>query len=89
MKGINRKRKGLDYERKIVRQLKSLGYMAARSAGSHSPIDVWAIHPQQKIVRLIQCKTGTAYSEKKEQEILDALNEFNGQFIVKVEVRGE
>lgn len=84
---VNRKyQKGADAERAMVRKLKSLGYMAARSAGSHSPIDVWAIHHERRVIRLIQMKTGKSYSEKSKQKILEDLRKYQGGYIVKVEV---
>ena len=44
-------------ERKLVRKLRSSGWIACRSAGSKSPFDVWAFHPEKKLVSLIQVKT--------------------------------
>ena len=44
-------------EREQVNKYRSLGFIAARSAGSKSKVDVWAYHPDQKILKLIQIKT--------------------------------
>jgi Archaeal holliday junction resolvase (hjc). len=46
--------RGRDTEYKAVRTLEAAGYVAFRSAGSHSPVDVVAIGPTG--VRLIQLK---------------------------------
>lgn len=44
-------------ERELVNEYRSRGYYAARSAGSKSPWDVWAVNPTTGDVRLIQVKT--------------------------------
>ena len=53
-------RRGYDIERKIVNQLKKEGYVAVRTAGSHSLFDVIAINEDE--ILLIQAKrTKTGY----------------------------
>ncbi len=47
---------GYYYEVKVLKYLKRLGYDVWRSPGSHSPIDVIAIHPITKKILLIQVK---------------------------------
>lgn len=44
-------------ERQLVNEARMKGCIAARSAGSHSAVDVWSFNPQDKIVRLWQVKT--------------------------------
>lgn len=44
-------------ERELVNEYRKLGWDACRSAGSHSPWDVWAFDPVNKRVLLIQVKT--------------------------------
>lgn len=44
-------------ERELVTKLKAQGFDACRSAGSHSPWDVWGFNPDTHEVRLIQVKT--------------------------------
>ena len=44
-------------EREIVNDYRSKGWDACRSAGSHSPWDVWCFNPKTKEVHLIQVKT--------------------------------
>lgn len=46
--------RGVEIERKAIQQLEQVGYIALRSAGSHSSFDVVAINPNG--IRLIQCK---------------------------------
>lgn len=49
--------KGRKKEYKICKELKEEGYeIVQRSAGSHSPIDIWAIHRGLKRIKLIQAK---------------------------------
>jgi Holliday junction resolvase len=54
-------RRGYEIERKIVNMLRDEGYIAVRSAGSHSPIDVFGIKPD--IIRLVQVKRVKTYRE--------------------------
>lgn len=44
-------------ERQLVNEYRKNGWDACRSAGSHSPWDVWAYNPRTKEVQLIQVKT--------------------------------
>lgn len=44
-------------ERQLVNQARAKGLISARSAGSHSPVDVWIFDPKKKIFKLIQVKT--------------------------------
>lgn len=51
----NRKyEKGARHERELVNKYREAGGISARSAGSHSPIDVWAIKDGE--LHLIQVK---------------------------------
>jgi Holliday junction resolvase len=62
--GNNNYKRGYITERRCVLELKEAGYMAIRTAGSHSPWDVIAVRGDG--VRLIQIKrskvTGQSYS---------------------------
>lgn len=76
--------RGRRKEYKIIQNLKKEGYeIAQRSAGSHSPIDVFAINLETKEILLIQAKP-EGYKEKKYQEFEEKLN---GKFTVKFEIR--
>ena len=44
-------------ETELVNKFKSDGYIACRSAGSHSAFDVWAFHPALNTAILVQIKT--------------------------------
>ena len=49
----NQYRRGANLERELVIRLRANGYMAARSASSKSPVDVWAVKDGQ--FRVFQC----------------------------------
>lgn len=54
--GLSKSRKGSDKERRILNKFKELGWIGARSAGSHSIVDIWVINPKTKEIKLIQSK---------------------------------
>jgi Holliday junction resolvase len=65
-------RKGVRKERKVVNQLKAEGWdIAQRSAGSHSPVDIWAVNLKTKEIMLIQCKPDNYKDTKKYQDLID------------------
>ena len=69
MKTTNYKR-GYAFERKVMQMFKDAGWVCARTAGSHSPVDVIAINPNTMEVKLVQCKASylTEKGIKKEVE---------------------
>lgn len=78
--------KGRRKEYKIVKQLKDNGYeISQRSAGSHSPIDVFAINRTTRTIKLIQAKPDSM-SDKKRQDILNENNWLNNVFRVEFSV---
>ena len=78
--------KGKNKETYICKKLREKGYeIAQRSAGSHSPIDVWAINKSTRVITLIQAKPAD-FSEKKRKELEFELNWLNGMFRVEFEV---
>ena len=78
--------KGRAKEYRIVNSLKASGYdIAQRSAGSHSPIDVWAISKVLKTIVLIQVKpkSMSKKAKKKLEKEYEWLNDkFEVQFAV-------
>jgi len=75
--------KGRRKEYKVCKMYKDAGWeIAQRSAGSHSPIDVFAINKKKKIIKLIQAKPDNFNADK----ILKELNWLNGKFKVEFEV---
>jgi len=76
--------KGVAKERKIVNTLKAEGWdIVQRSAGSHSPIDVFAINKELKLIKLIQAKPKGFNSEKIEKELRWLNDEFRVKFRVE------
>jgi Holliday junction resolvase len=56
-------RRGAELERDLVNQLRADGWEAARSAGSKSAVDVWAV--RAGVVRLFQCTVAKSLSSKR------------------------
>ena len=54
--GNNKYKKAANEEREIMNYLRKEGWISARSAGSHSAVDVWAVHPTKKVFQCIQLK---------------------------------
>jgi hypothetical protein len=52
----NNYRRGANLEREVKKYYESIGYKAARAAGSHGDADVWATNFKELV--LIQCKIG-------------------------------
>ena len=55
--------------------------VAQRSAGSHSPVDVWAIDPKIGLM-LIQCKKSGAITRKKRMELWALADLAHGQAFI-------
>lgn len=82
----NKYRKGADYERKIVNELRDAGFIAARSAGSKSPIDVWAINEKEREILLVQAKKGKPIPKAERTKIQTLLESLEGNYTVKAEL---
>jgi Holliday junction resolvase len=75
--------KGRRKEYKIVEKYRKRGYdIVQRSAGSHSPIDVFAINKTTNIIKLIQCKPDTM-SDTQIDKILEEQKELNDAYTVE------
>ena len=77
--------KGRRKEYKTVHEMRDKGFIAQRTAGSHSPVDVIAIHPEKKLIRLIQCKPDSMNAHQQ-QKIRNENKKLNGMFEVKFSV---
>ncbi len=44
-------------EQEIVADARKRGWIAARSAGSKSPVDCWLFDPMEKVLIMVQVKT--------------------------------
>lgn len=74
-------------EYKIIKELKNEGWdIAQRSAGSHSPIDIFAINKKLRVIKFIQSKPDN-FSNKEKEKINLELNYLNNMFRVEFEVR--
>jgi len=61
-------KKGRRKEYRICKKLGEEGFdIAQRSAGSHSPIDVWAVDKENKEILLVQSKPGDISKDKEEE----------------------
>jgi len=74
--------KGRRKEYAIVNKLKAESFIAQRSAGSHSPFDVVAIHPKRKVIMLIQSKPDTM-SENQIKKLEEENKALNGLYFVR------
>ena len=78
--------KGRRKEYAIVKTLRKRYHIAQRSAGSHSPIDIFAINLKTKEILFVQAKPDN-YPLKEEQKLYDELKELTGVYNVTFEVR--
>ena len=77
---------GANRERRVLHSLKEQGFdLVFRSAGSHSPIDLFALDIKTKQIWLIQCKP-KSMSIKAKQKLELEINKFEGNFSVKTKV---
>ena len=75
--------KGRKKEYKIVKELKEKGFdIAQRSAGSHSPIDIFAIHKKERKIVFVQSKPDN-FPKSEGRKILKELEYLNGNFEVR------
>ena len=77
--------KGRAKEYRIINYFRALDYLAFRSAGSHSPIDVIAINTDMREIRLIQAKPNSM-SKKNKEKIKKENEKLNGIYSVIFEV---
>ena len=74
---------GANRERRVIKYLQKEGFdLVFRSAGSHSPIDVFALDTKTKQIWLIQSKPTTLSSNAK-SKIEDYIRQFEGCYSVK------
>ena len=81
-----RYRKGAVKERRLVRELKEAGYdVAARTAGSHSPIDIFAINKEDRSILFIQSKSDK-FPDSQAAKICEEFEWLDGEFNVEFSV---
>ena len=72
--------KGLRKEYKICKQYRNLGYdIVQRTAGSHSPVDVFAIDKKNKNIVFIQAKPDSM-SVKQKEKLLKEQEDLKGKY---------
>ena len=78
--------KGRRKEYKVVNELREAGYdIVQRTAGSHSPVDLFAIDKKNRCIRFVQCKPATM-PQNEINKILDELSWLDGEFNVEFDV---
>lgn len=61
--------RGATFERKVAKNLEDWGYVTVRSAGSHSPADIVAMH--RGSIVCVQCKTNGRLDPDEWNEFFD------------------
>ena len=80
-------RSGRRKEFSVIEKLKKDGFdIAQRSSGSHSPIDVFAINKEDKIIKFIQVKKGYLSSEEYSKIWEDLKWLTDGDFKIEFEI---
>jgi len=87
--------KGRKKEYAVMKKLREEGFqIVARSAGSHSPVDVWAVKRPSHAdlvnvpvgeIRLVQVKSGKS-AKREQKKALEDIREYAGIYVVTVEV---
>lgn len=72
--------RGRNKEYRLVKQFREAGYtIVQRTAGSHSPVDIIAVHKEKRKITFIQAKPNSMTENKKEE--IKKENEFlNGVY---------
>lgn len=79
-------RKGRVAEYKVCNLLKEKGYdIVQRTAGSHSPFDIIAIHKENKDIILVQVKSGTFTTNEKNKLYIENRG-LQGKFNVRYKI---
>ena len=82
----NNYRNGRQKEYRIMKKERAKGIKyVIRSAGSHSPIDIVSIDVNERVIRLIQCKS-RSMSEDAREALRQENNLLNGNFQARFEV---
>ena len=77
---------GRNKEYKVCKQLKENGFdITQRSAGSHSPIDIFAINRLTRVIKFVQCKPDN-FSELNKSRIMEELGYLKDMWRVEFEL---
>jgi len=78
--------KGVRLERKVVNMARKRGFLAARTAGSHSPIDLFIIDKARKAITFVQCRSSKKYSQNAIERLQADFSWLNGDFLCDFKV---
>ena len=70
-------------ERQLVNQARNKGLIAGRTAGSHTPFDLFTIDQKNKTITFVQVKNKKVYGKEKQE--LKKLEQLTGTYQVKFE----
>ena len=73
--------RGRRKEYRFIHEAKEKGFIALRSSGSHSPIDVVIIDEKEKKIALVQCKPDN-FPKNKKKLLEEAYVGLNGDYKV-------
>lgn len=81
----NNYRRSRQKERDLVNEARAKGHIAARSAGSKSPVDVWIFDPLDRTVYMIQVKTkkGSRLLIKKDVKVWESVSVISSTYLYK------
>ena len=78
--------RGRNKEYRICKELRDAGYtIVQRTAGSHSPFDVIAVHKENRSILFVQAKPDT-YTRNQVDKILREMEWLDGEFNVEFDV---
>ncbi len=79
--------RGRRKEYKVMKELREEGnIISQRTAGSHSPIDVFAINKEKKLITFVQVKPNN-FSEFNRNKIMKELSFLKGEWTVEFILR--
>ena len=80
-------RRGYDFERECLKDLRGRGWLAERTAGSHGVADIWATAKGEKTL-FVQCKRDGALRPKEWNQLIEFAEIGGGIPILASKVRG-
>ena len=83
--GANLYRRGADFERVLVRDLQRRGFVAWRTPGSRSPVDVIALAAARAV--LVQAKRDGRITDEEQQAIQQLVRQLGAIGLIAVKVR--
>ena len=78
---------GLQFERRLAKKYRDKGAIVIRSAGSQGAFDLIIIDPVEKVIELVQCKTGDSFDRLK-QKLHNEWAHLDGEYKVRYVIKG-